>query len=228
MELLYKGKTKNIYRLDSGALQIQFKDDVTGKDGVFDPAAKSILKKIPGAALSSLNLSAYYFKKLNAIDVPTHFISKDEEQATLTVKDTKSFGTSGLDVIVRFRAIGTFEERYNDFVEHGEELDSLTEMVLKDAFEDRPPIDGDTMEALHIMSNKDYVYIRQQAQDIAGFIRMDLAKKGLELYDIKFEFGRDASTNEILLINEISANSMHVYDGHSLINPIQLEEILLK
>ena len=33
MELLYKGKTKNVYDLQDGTYLLKFKDDVTGKDG---------------------------------------------------------------------------------------------------------------------------------------------------------------------------------------------------
>lgn len=226
-KLVYEGKNKNVYRLPSGALQIQFKDAITGKDGVFDPAAKSVLKTVPGAALSSLRLSAYFFKKLNAIDVPTHFISANDDSVSMTVKDTKTFGPHSIDVICRFRAIGTFEERYSEFVERGEELDSLVEMTLKDENEELPPITQETLAALKILTPREFDFIKQLSRDVAEFIRMDLAKKGLELYDIKLEFGRDSQTNEILLINEISANNMHVYQGERLINPIEFENILL-
>lgn len=228
MELIYKGKNKNIYRLPTDALQIQFTDAVTGENGIFEPAAKSILKTVPGAALSSTQLSAYFFKKLNAIDVPTHFISVDADHTSISVKDTTPFGGHGIDVICRFRAIGAFEARYNEFVEHGEELDTLVEMVLKDEHEELPPILPDTLEALGIMTLPEYNFMKNLARDVSEFIRMDLAKKGLELYDMKLEFGRDSQNNEILLINEMSANNMHVYKGERLINPIELEEIMLK
>ena len=42
MELLYKGKTKNVYDLQDGTYLLKFKDDVTGKDGVFDPGANTV------------------------------------------------------------------------------------------------------------------------------------------------------------------------------------------
>lgn len=35
--LVYTGKTKNVYSLDNGNYLLKFKDDCTGKDGVFDP-----------------------------------------------------------------------------------------------------------------------------------------------------------------------------------------------
>ena len=37
LKLLYTGKTKNVYALPNGNCLLKFKDDCTGKDGVFDP-----------------------------------------------------------------------------------------------------------------------------------------------------------------------------------------------
>ena len=36
-KLVYTGKTKNVFELDNGNYLLKFKDDCTGKDGVFDP-----------------------------------------------------------------------------------------------------------------------------------------------------------------------------------------------
>ena len=36
-KLVYTGKTKNVFALDNGNYLLKFKDDCTGKDGVFDP-----------------------------------------------------------------------------------------------------------------------------------------------------------------------------------------------
>ena len=37
-KLVYSGKTKDVFALDNGNYLLKFKDDCTGKDGVFDPA----------------------------------------------------------------------------------------------------------------------------------------------------------------------------------------------
>ena len=37
MKTIYEGKTKNVYGLENGNVLLKFKDDCTGKDGVFDP-----------------------------------------------------------------------------------------------------------------------------------------------------------------------------------------------
>ena len=40
-KLVYTGKTKNVFELDNGNYLLKFKDDCTGKDGVFDPGEKA-------------------------------------------------------------------------------------------------------------------------------------------------------------------------------------------
>lgn len=57
MELIYTGKTKNVYRLDNGNYQLQFKDDATGEDGVFDPGSNNVGLTIEGAGRAGLRLT---------------------------------------------------------------------------------------------------------------------------------------------------------------------------
>ena len=37
MKKLSTGQTKDVYALENGKVLLKFKDDCTGKDGVFDP-----------------------------------------------------------------------------------------------------------------------------------------------------------------------------------------------
>ena len=41
-KLVYTGKTKDVFALDNGNYLLKFKDDCTGKDGVFDPGENSV------------------------------------------------------------------------------------------------------------------------------------------------------------------------------------------
>ena len=50
MKLIYTGKTKNVYLLEDGNYLLQFKDDATGEDGVFDPGSNTVGCKIEGSA----------------------------------------------------------------------------------------------------------------------------------------------------------------------------------
>ena len=48
MKKIYEGKTKDVFSLDNGNVLLKFKDDCTGKDGVFDPGENTVGLKIDG------------------------------------------------------------------------------------------------------------------------------------------------------------------------------------
>ena len=77
LKLLYTGKTKNVYALPNGNCLLLFKDDCTGKDGVFDPGENSVGLTIEGVGDVNLRMSIYYFEKINAAGIRTHFVSAD-------------------------------------------------------------------------------------------------------------------------------------------------------
>ena len=63
MELVYTGKTKNVYSLDNGNCMLLFKDDCTGKDGKFDPGENAVGLTIEGVGRVNLRMSVYFFEK---------------------------------------------------------------------------------------------------------------------------------------------------------------------
>lgn len=50
----------------------------------------------------------------------------------------------------------------------------------------------------------------------------------MELYDIKFEFGRVGKDNHIALIDEISGGNMRAFMNNEYIEPLKLEILMLK
>lgn len=56
MEKIYTGKTKDVYKLENGNVCLKFKDDVTGKDGVFDPGENQVGLTIEGAGNEALKM----------------------------------------------------------------------------------------------------------------------------------------------------------------------------
>ena len=85
LKLLYTGKTKNVYELPNGNCLLLFKDDCTGKDGVFDPGENSVGLTIEGVGDVNLRMSIYYFEKINASGIRTHFVNADLANTTLPV-----------------------------------------------------------------------------------------------------------------------------------------------
>ncbi|MGI6468215.1 MAG: phosphoribosylaminoimidazolesuccinocarboxamide synthase [Syntrophomonadaceae bacterium] len=227
MELIYTGKTKDVYRLEDGNYLLKFKDDATGTDGVFDPGSNTIGLTIEGAGRAGLRLSKYFFELLEKQGIPTHYISADIENATMTVKPATLFG-KGLEVICRLRAVGSFLRRYGDYVEEAQPLDYFVEVTLKDDAREDPPITEDALDMLGILSKSEYQVLKEMTRKITRVVKDELAKKGLELYDIKFEFGRVGPEKQITLVDEISGGNMRAYKDGKHVQPLELERIMLE
>lgn len=227
MKLVYTGKTKNVYALEDGNYLLKFKDDATGENGIFDPGANTVGLTIEGAGQAGLRLTKYFFDILKQHGIPTHYIDANIEEATMTVKPATHFG-KGLEVICRFRAVGSFFRRYKTYVSEGQPLDAFVEITLKDDQLGDPPITKDALEMLGILTAQEYEIIKELTQKIAKIIKAELAKKDIELYDIKFEFGRVGENKEITLIDEISGGNMRAYKNGKYIEPLQLEKLVLQ
>ena len=227
MKMIYSGKTKDVFSLDTGNYLLKFKDDATGKDGVFDPGENSVALTIDGLGKESLALSCYFFELLGAKGVPTHYVSADLAASTMVVRPVKIFG-KGLEVVVRFRAVGSFLRRYGDYVKEAAPLDALVEFTLKNDAKNDPPATKETMAALGIMTEGQYDETKALAQKVGRIIAENLAAKGLELYDIKFEFGLADSLADggIMLADEISGGCMRAYKDGVWIQPMDLNKQL--
>jgi len=226
MKLVYEGKTKNVYELPDGNYLFKLKDDATGKDGVFDPGENAVGLTIAGLGRKSLELTKYFFEKLNAIGIPTHYISCDLDQASMTVKPATLFGGGGLEVICRLKAVGSFIRRYGGYVKEGTELDYLVEFTLKDDERGDPPASKETLILLGLINDADYETLKDLTKKITAFLKKDLAEKGLELFDIKLEFG--VVGGEIVLIDEISGGSMRVFHNGASVAPMEINDFVIK
>ncbi|MGM7634847.1 phosphoribosylaminoimidazolesuccinocarboxamide synthase [Bacillus sp. Hm123] len=226
MKLTYKGKTKDVYALEDGNYLLKFKDDVTGENGVFDPGANTVGLTMEGAGRAGLRLTKHFFEVLQEKEIPTHYVDANIEEATMTVKPATVFG-KGLEVICRFRAVGSFLRRYGMYAEEGQALDAFVEVTLKDDDRQDPPITEDALDMLGILTKEEYAVLKELTQKIAHTVKEELAKKDIELYDIKFEFGRLAD-GQIVLIDEISGGNMRAYKHGEYIEPLTLEQMMLE
>jgi len=227
MKLVTKGKTKDVYELENGKYLFKFKDDVTGEDGVFNPGANTVGLTMEGAGRSALRLTKYFFEILEKEGIPTHYIEANVEKGTMTVEPATMFG-HGLEVICRYRAVGSFLRRYGLYAKEGQPLDAFVEITLKDDERNDPPITEDALYMLNILSPGEYDILKELTIKICNIIKEELAKKDIELYDIKLEFGRIGEDNRIALIDEISGGSMRAYKNGKHIKPLELERLMLE
>ena len=222
-KLVYTGKTKDVYALENGNCLLKFKDDCTGKDGVFDPGENAVGLTIDGVGDVNLRMSIYFFEKINAAGIKTHYVSANMEDTTMEVLPAKVFG-QGLEVICRHKAVGSFIRRYGQYIEEGADLPAYVEMTFKNDALGDPLVTKDGLVALGVMTDQQYEDMKDMTQKITQIVADDLKEKGMVLYDIKFEFGYDAD-GKVMLIDEVASGNMRVYKDGKYIDPMTLSEL---
>jgi phosphoribosylaminoimidazole-succinocarboxamide synthase len=225
MQKIYTGKTKDVYKLENGNVLLKFKDDCTGKDGVFDPGENTVGLTIDGIGKENLKTSIYYFDLLKEAGIKTHYVSANIEEGTMEVLPGNVFG-HGLEVICRLVATGSFIRRYGEYIENGTKLPGgYVECTFKNDEKGDPLVTKEGLVALGVMSAELFESMKEQTLRITKVIADDLATIGLDLWDIKFEFGYN--DGEVILIDEIASGNMRVYKGNEIVDPITLTSLIL-
>ena len=224
MKKLYAGKTKDVYQLENGNVLLKFKDDCTGKDGVFDPGENSVGLTIDGIGKANLQTSIYYFEKLKEAGIKTHYVSANLEDATMEVLPATVFG-HGLEVICRLVATGSFIRRYGEYIKDGTVLEGgYVECTFKNDEKGDPLVTGEGLQALGVMDLAMFESMKAQTLKITNIVAADLKSIGLDLWDIKFEFGYN--NGEVILIDEIASGNMRVYKDGVIVPPVELTKLI--
>ena len=225
MEKIYVGKTKDVYKLENGNVLLKFKDDCTGKDGVFDPGENSVGLTIEGIGKANLKTSIHYFELLKEAGIKTHYVDANVEEATMEVLPGKVFG-HGLEVICRLVATGSFIRRYGEYIEDGTVLEGgYVECTFKNDALGEPLGTGEGRAALGFMTPAMFESMKEQTLKITKVVADDLKSIGLDLWDIKFEFGYNG--DEVILIDEVASGNMRVYKDGVIVNPVELTDLIL-
>ena len=223
-KLLYTGKTKNVYALPNGNCLLLFKDDCTGKDGVFDPGENSVGLTIEGIGKANLETSIHYFELLKQAGIKTHYVSANLDDATMEVLPGKVFG-HGLEVICRLVATGSFIRRYGEYIADGTPLEGgYVECTFKNDEKGDPLVTGEGLAALGVMTPAMFESMKEQTLKITKIVADDLKTLGLDLWDIKFEFGYN--NGEVILIDEIASGNMRVYRDGVIVEPVELTKLI--
>ncbi len=229
MKKLYAGKTKDVYQLENGNVLLKFKDDCTGKDGVFDPGENSVGLTIEGIGKANLKSSVYYFEMLKKAGIKTHYVSADIENATMEVLPAECFGKAqggnGLEVICRLVATGSFIRRYGEYIKDGTVLDGgYVECTFKNDEKGDPLVTAEGLAALNVMSLDMFNSMKEQTLKITKIVADDLKSIGCDLWDVKFEFGYN--NGEVILIDEIASGNMRVYKDGKKLDPMELTKLI--
>ena len=229
MTKIYTGKTKDVYQLENGNVLLKFKDDCTGKDGKFDPGENAVGLTIEGIGRANLETSVYYFELLKKAGIKTHYVSANLEDATMEVLNAECFGKAqgggGLEVICRLVATGSFIRRYGEYIKNGTRIEGgYVECTFKNDAKGDPLVTSEGLEVLGVMTQAQFNEMKAMTLGITKIIADDLKTIGLDLWDIKFEFGYH--DGEVVLIDEIASGNMRVYKGDEIVDPVELTKLI--
>jgi len=161
---------------------------------------------------------------LKRAGIKTHYVSADIENATMEVLPATVFG-HGLEVICRLVATGSFIRRYEEYIKNGTRLNGgYVECTFKNDAKGDPLVTSEGLEALGVMSKEMFESMKEQTLKITKIVADDLKSIGLDLWDIKFEFGYN--NGEVILIDEIASGNMRVYKGDKIVDPVQLTKLI--
>ena len=216
MTLLQKGKTKDVYAHGEHTLELKFTDRVTMNDqGQIDPGGNNVADvTATGQGRACLNMTSAVFEYLAENGIPTHMVDYDLGNLSMVVRKAKVFGP-GLEWVCRWVGTGSFVRRYKNIpgVVNGMKFSSpVMEITIKDDAGDDPMIVPSAILALELMSKTELDELLALNKKAMLLIHGLFLEKNLDLWDIKIEWGKDAETGELLLIDEVSANGCRAFD----------------
>lgn len=216
MKLVYRGKTKDVYELDKDTARLVFTDRVTKNDaGEIDPGGNNLAEEtVPGQAEACLLMTAAIFNEINKKNIaPTHMVSFDLPGLTMDVRRATLF-SPGLEWVGRWICTGSFFRRYKmaPGVADGKRLPSpVFEITLKDDAAGDPPIVPSALVALGIVRPEVMGPLFERNAKVLEAIREMFDARGLDLWDIKIEWGLD-NTGTPLLIDEVSPGCCRAFE----------------
>lgn len=202
-QLLYEGKAKRLYATDEpGRLLVEFKDDATA----FNAQKRGTISG-KGAANNAITLRV--FAALEAVGIPTHLIGGVSETEQLV----EQVRIVPLEVVVRNRAAGSFAARYG--VEEGGVLEpKVVEWCVKSDKLGDPTINDAAAVALGLATEEDLAELFDMATAVNDALRAYFGRLGLDLVDLKLEFGR-TEDGALVLADEVSPDTCRLWDASS-------------
>ncbi len=203
---LAEGKTKAVYaHPDNPSLAyLVHKDAITAGDG----ARRNV---IPGKGKVAGQTAANVFAYLNLHGVPTHFVGAPAPDVTLVRRCVMI----PIEVVMRRLATGSYLKRHPDTTE-GHRFDPpLVEFFLKDDARHDPQISGLEIVRSNVASDIEVDLFIQIGRQVFELLEEAWARQGVQLVDLKIEFGRlpGYSADNLIVADVIDNDSWRLWPG---------------
>ena len=213
MKLIKTGKVKDIYEKSADTLIFSFSDRVSAFDVILED-------KIPYKGKVLCDFTVFWFERLKH---KNHFIDK----ISPTMIEVKKLEILPIECVVRAYLYGSLYSRYldnklnltemNEYFENPSlHLASKLPRLLFDPTTKSDEHDEFVNEAL-ILKNKlitssEFNFLKNSSIDLFNKVNLVVSAADFILSDIKFEFGRDLNTGEILLADSIGPDEFRIWN----------------
>ncbi|MDD9331671.1 MAG: phosphoribosylaminoimidazolesuccinocarboxamide synthase [Wolbachia sp.] len=201
-KIIYEGKAKSIIATENPLTVVQhFKDNVTAFN-------KEKCEIIEGKGIINNHISAFIMKELSNLWINTHFIKTLNEREQLV----KKLKIIPLEVVVRNIAAGSFCKRFG--IKEGEKLAyPIIEFFYKNDDLADPMVNKNHVLYFGWLSSKEIEEVKTTILKINKILIDLFSNIGIDLVDLKLEFGRLTHLNErIVLADEISPDNCRLWD----------------
>ena len=204
MQLIRKGKVKDIYDYGNGKLLFEFSNRVSAFDVILP-------SEIPKKGEVLCRLGEFFFKTLG---VPNHMIEIIRPNRMVV----KKLDLIPIECVVRGYLYGSLYERMkNDEVNVGTAVlasklpEPIFDPTTKFEKKDRPITKDEVVNDKKWLTDDEYEWLKNKSVELYKKISGLADKSGFIVADIKFEFGKDDS-GDILLADSIGPDEFRMWD----------------
>ncbi len=200
--LLMEGKTKAVYAHpnDQTLAIVVHKDAITAGDGVRRD-------ELPGKGALSGRTTRNVFRLLVTAGIPTHFVDAPAPEVMLV----RRCRMIPIEVVMRRLATGSYVKR--NAVPEGTRFDPpLVEFFFKDDATHDPQVDASWMVAQGIANDAETERMTDLGGRVFDAIEQAWAEQGVQLVDLKIEFGRDAN-GQLVVADVVDNDSWRLWPG---------------
>lgn len=200
-EVIFNGNEKQFFATDDpDKVIIRYKDVTVA----FNNVKRA---RFEGKGELANKISALLLKYLGEQGIRNHFIERTGDCEQLCRK----IDIIPIEVIVRNRVAGSLATRLG--IEEGFKPSNLiVELRYNDDALDDPFINPDLAVALGLVDYAEMSHIIEEAKKANAALKDLFHQVGIELVDVKIEFGRATDNGEIILSDEVSPDTARLWD----------------
>ena len=210
MKFIHSGKVKDVYELDEKNLLFHFTDRVSAYD-------VPMITDIRGKGEILCRFAEFWF---NYLDNSNHMVRLDAKDKMVV----KKLSMIPLECVVRGYLYGSLFERYTsseNIMGLGPDLklasrlehpifDPTTKSQIHDV-----PISEDQILQQKILTNSELNYLKNTSIKLYNQMYSLADKAGFILADVKFEFGKDPKSDEIILADSLGPDEFRMWTKES-------------